>query len=78
MRIVLLNENEPQHDKTNRMSVHPAKTQISLGIRTLNLLVLSCRGSNVPEQGHFHRTRFCIQNINSLKQGVWYYRQISF
>ena len=23
---------EPQHDKTNKMSVHPAKTQISLGI----------------------------------------------
>ena len=25
--------NEPQHDKTNKMSVCPAKTQISLGIR---------------------------------------------
>ena len=24
---------EPHHDKTNKMSVHPAKTQISLGIR---------------------------------------------
>ena len=24
---------ELQHDKTNKMSVHPAKTQISLGIR---------------------------------------------
>ena len=24
---------EPRHDKTNKMSVHPAKTQISLGIR---------------------------------------------
>ena len=24
---------EPQHDKTNKMSVRPAKTQISLGIR---------------------------------------------
>ena len=24
---------KPQHDKTNRMTVHPAKTQISLGIR---------------------------------------------
>ena len=24
---------EPRHDKTNRMSVRPAKTQISLGIR---------------------------------------------
>ena len=27
------NINEPQHDKTNKMSVSPAKTQISLGIR---------------------------------------------
>ena len=25
--------NDPQHDKTNKMSVRPAKTQISLGIR---------------------------------------------
>ena len=25
--------NEPWHDKTNKMSVRPAKTQISLGIR---------------------------------------------
>ena len=24
---------EPPHDKTNKMSVRPAKTQISLGIR---------------------------------------------
>ena len=25
--------NEPPHDKTNNMTVRPAKTQISLGIR---------------------------------------------
>ena len=25
-------KNEPRHDKTNKMSVRPAKTQISLGI----------------------------------------------
>ena len=25
--------NEPRHDKTNRMAVRPAKTQISLDIR---------------------------------------------
>ena len=24
--------NEPQHDKTNKISVHPVKTQVSLGI----------------------------------------------
>ena len=24
---------EPRHDKTNKMSVHPAKTQVSQGIR---------------------------------------------
>ena len=24
---------EPPHDKTNKMTVHPAKTQVSLGIR---------------------------------------------
>ena len=26
------NSTEPQHDKTNKMSVRPAETQISLGI----------------------------------------------
>ena len=26
---------EPRHDKTNKVTVHPAKTQISLGIRTV-------------------------------------------
>ena len=31
--ISLLFTCEPQHDKTNKMSVRPAKTQISLGIR---------------------------------------------
>ena len=35
--IYFLNEtrikNEPRHDKTNKMSVCPAKTQINLGIR---------------------------------------------
>ena len=25
--------NGPRHDKTNKMTVHPVKTQISLGIR---------------------------------------------
>ena len=29
----ILNSFEPPHDKTNKMTVHPAKTQISLGIR---------------------------------------------
>ena len=28
---------EPRHDKTNKMSVRPAKTQISLGIRPVRL-----------------------------------------
>ena len=29
----LQTENEPRYDKTNKMTVHPGKTQISLGIR---------------------------------------------
>ena len=35
--VTWLRENtfEPRHDKTNKMSVRPAKTQISLGIRPL-------------------------------------------
>ena len=30
--VILTSWNEPRHDKTNKMSVRPAKTQISLGI----------------------------------------------
>ena len=30
---IINNTYEPPHDKTNKMSVRPAKTQISLGIR---------------------------------------------
>ena len=29
---------EPQHDKTNKVTVHPAKTQISLGIFAVRLM----------------------------------------
>ena len=29
----VLNTHEPRHDKTNKVTVRPAKTQISLGIR---------------------------------------------
>ena len=32
---------EPQHEKTNKMSVRPAKTQISLGIRHFLGFVMS-------------------------------------
>ena len=42
---------EPPHDKTNKMTVRPAKTQISLGIRPAGrnaiMLVLSRGGSLV-------------------------------
>ena len=45
-----LSINEPRHEKTNKISVRPAKTLPSLirvfAGRTLSLLVLSCRGSN--------------------------------
>ena len=33
---------EPPHDKTNKMSVRPAKTQISLGIRPVWLVFAVC------------------------------------
>ena len=35
---------EPRDDKTNKVSVSPVKTQISLGVRPVTLLVLSCGG----------------------------------
>ena len=33
LSLTLRSINEPRNDKTNKMSVHPAKTQISLGVR---------------------------------------------
>ena len=33
---------EPLHDKTNKVTVHPAKTQISLGIRPVGSESLLC------------------------------------
>ena len=33
---------EPRHDKTNKMTVRPAKTQISLGIRPVRSESLLC------------------------------------
>ena len=30
---ISVTEDDPRHDKTNKMAVRPAKTQISLGIR---------------------------------------------
>ena len=32
-KLLVVPKSEPRHDKTNKMSVRPAKTQISLGIR---------------------------------------------
>ena len=42
--------NEPHRDKTNKMSVRPAKTQISLGIRPIwSVLAVRLIGSQVPK-----------------------------
>ena len=100
--------NEPQHDKTNKLTVRPAKTQISLGIhpvwsesslsawrklgslathwahsedsdqpgrmprlirvfagRTVTLLVLSCRGSNVNY--HVRQRLSFIETVGGMK-----------
>ena len=58
---------EPLHDKTNKMTVHPAKTQISLGIRPVwsesslgahaILLVLSWGCSFTHDIGKMHQTK---------------------
>ena len=37
---------EPPHDKTNKMTVRPAKTQISLGIRAHTILLVLLRGGS--------------------------------
>ena len=52
--------NEPPHDKINKMTVRPAKTQMPRLIwvfagRTATLLVLSCCGSNCSFAWH-HKT----------------------
>ena len=108
---------EPQHDKTNKMTAHPAKTQISLGFRpvwsesslsaqlvakdpsflpadsedadqtgrmprliwvfagrTVTLLVLSCRGSDVDSYGRHPCHGWNI--TQHVKQESWMFDRI--
>ena len=46
--------NEPRHDKTSRMSVRPAKTQISLGIRPVWSESLLCAQSIAKDSSFLH------------------------
>ena len=48
--------NEPRHDKTNKLSVRPAKTQISLGIRPVWSESSLCAHWVAKDQAFFMRT----------------------
>ena len=43
--------NEPRHDKTNKISVHPAKTRISLGIQVFAVHSMDSKGPKVSSCG---------------------------
>ena len=47
-------QNEPPHDKTNKMTVRLAKTQISLGIRPVWSQSLLCAQLVVKDQNFLH------------------------
>ena len=51
---------EPRHDKTNKMSVCPAKTQISLGIRPVDQSLRCALNGKLRTQGFF------VQTANTL------------
>ena len=50
------NKNEPQHDKTNKMTVHPAITQISLGSAQPDQSFHCALNEKLRIQGFFMRT----------------------
>ena len=50
------NQHGPQHDKTNKVTVRSAKTQISLGIRPVWSEPLLCANGSLRTQAFFMRT----------------------
>ena len=53
---------EPPHDKTNKMSVRPAKTQISLGIRPV-CLSADAQADQSLRWAHNHIVGFVMRRL---------------
>ena len=65
------NQSEPWHDKTNKMSVRPAKTQISLGIRPV-WSVFTVRSNWVAKDQNFlHVDSVDFDQTGRMPRLIW-------
>ena len=62
---------EPRHDKTNKMSVRPAKTQISLGIRPVWSVSLLCAEWVVTDPRFLHADSEDPDQTGRMPRLIW-------
>ena len=65
------NWNEPRHDKTNKMSVRPAKTQISLGIRPVWSESLLCTQWVAKDPSFLHVDSEDSDQTGRMSRLIW-------
>ena len=63
--------NEPPHDKTNKMTVRPAKTQISLGIRPVWSESSLCAQWVAKDPSFFHADRGDSDQTERMSRLIW-------
>ena len=62
---------EPRHDKTNKMSVRPAKTRISLGIRPVWSEALLCTQWVVKDPSFLHADSEDSDQTGQMPRLIW-------
>ena len=63
--------NEPPHDKTNKMTVRPAKTQISLGIRPVWSESLLCTQWVAKDPSFLHANSEDSDQTGRMPRLIW-------
>ena len=64
-------QNEPRHDKTNKVTVHPAKSQISLGIRPLWSESLMCAQWVAKDPSFLHADSEDCDQTGRMPRLIW-------
>ena len=66
-----MTRNEPRYDKTNKMSVRPAKTQISLGIRPVLSESSLCAQRVAKDPGFLHTDSEDSDQTGRMPKLIW-------
>ena len=66
-----INTNEPRHDKTNKVTVRPAKTQISLGIRPVWSETSLCAQWVAKDQSFLHADSEDSDQTGRMPRLIW-------